>query len=437
MRPLFFVACLAASIASCSDPGTAPGGGSGSASASPAAAPAAKKVPHVLTQTERDNLMDLGDAFAKAVSAGDNDAMGKLWNVDVLWDRIADGIAIPKSDLAKSGIEFKSGMKAKGASPLGDIAGMPCSFRMIREDDQEGPSLLFRLLPESGGVNYFECQIDDLAADHPKICDAFVFLSGELLSNTVKRLLAPLLAQESKTPLQKLFSEKDPLSEHQDAILKAMASLRSGDPEAALNTLDALPASVRSNKFVLIFRFNAVSQLYDTSQDPPPFEKEYLAAIGELKTHLSGDPRSQLLLIDYHLLNGDYEAFYQSLDKLAEVVGNDGYVEYLRATGLSQEGKHEAALASGKRAVDFEPENEAIHLGIVDVLVGAGKFQETADQLVFLQEEYGYQFDFAGMVEMEAFLNSEPGRAWLDRQQGDQTDPTIPEGGPASEATPQ
>jgi hypothetical protein len=54
------------------------------------------------------------------------------------------------------------------------------------------------LLPNFGGVNYHELIVARDATGEPRISDIYVHLSGELVSQTIRRLLLPAYAAENR-----------------------------------------------------------------------------------------------------------------------------------------------------------------------------------------------------------------------------------------------
>jgi len=410
MRRILFTTLVLGLLSGCP-------GSSSSGSSSGDTAPAPREV-KPLTETSRAKLRTLGEDFAATLSADDLEAAARFWDAAGLWGRVADGLDLSGEVARQAKRSFIAQFKAKGGVPLHELAGVRVDFRRINEDPEQGALLLLRgILPE-GGLLYAECLVDDPDAAEPKLIDVYAYANGEFVSRTARRLMAPQLAEASRTSLSKLLGGASEDSKHFPKLQSAMESLQSGDPQSALQTLDALPAAIRRQKSVLIMRMRAANALYDPSQEPPVGEEAYLAVLGELKDALSTDPRAQLLLTDYHLLKQDYAAFHTSLETLEGAVGEDAYLTLLHATGYHQAKEHETAVEFGLEALEQEPAlDEQIRLNLVDFLLAAERYEETAEQLRELTARYGYAWDPHADSSFAPFLESEPGQAWWEEHQ--------------------
>lgn len=410
MRRILFTTLVLGLLSGCP-------GSSSSGAASGDTAPAPREV-KPLTETSRAKLREVGEAFAAALSAEDLDAAARFWDGAGLWSRVADGLDLSSEVERQAKRSFIAQFKAKGGVPLYELAGQRVDFRRINEDPKQGALLLLRGILPDGSLLYAECLVDDPDAAEPKLIDVYAYANGEFVSRTARRLMAPQLAEASRAPLSKLLGGTSEDSKHFPKLQSAMESLHAGDAQGALQTLDALPASIRRQKSVLIMRLRAASVLYDPAQVPPVGEEAYLAVLGEMKDALSTDPRAQLLLTDYHLLKQDYDAFHASLETLEGAVGEDAYLTLLHATGYYQAEEHEKAVELGFAALEQEPElDEQLRLNLVDFLLAAERYEELADMLRELTARYGYAWDVAEEPSFDGFLESEPGKAWWKEHQ--------------------
>jgi hypothetical protein len=146
-------------------------------------------------------------AVEKAVAHQDVNAFNAIIDENRMVDRILAGLDLKQG--FRNG--FMQGMKEGGglSSLSNEIIGTVQNggdytfVRMVKHEEEVRP--LFRLvLAESAGINYHELVVSVDDSKQPRIADIHVHLSGEMLSQSIRRLVLPAVAAENAGILARL-----------------------------------------------------------------------------------------------------------------------------------------------------------------------------------------------------------------------------------------
>lgn len=264
---------------------------------------------------------------------------------------------------------------------------------------------LFRLAGDNG-INYHELHLV-ASKDSVRVVDAFVYASGEALTTTFKRGYASGLLEFDPT-----YAERVP--EAQAIYFAALGTLQrmqqatALDPAAALEIWAGLNASVKYLPEILTARITAASNVGDA---------EYLAALGELRTHYPDSRALNLMMIDAHLLRGEFNKSLKRVDALDEQLGGDPYLDLLRGGILRGNGAFERALGCVRRAVEADPRLDYdAQWQFVEIGLASDRHVLTFAALVALETDYGMEWvDLRTAAGYESFVVSEVGQHWMER----------------------
>jgi tetratricopeptide (TPR) repeat protein len=286
------------------------------------------------------------------------------------------------------------------------------SYRFLRLLPGEPPRALFRLAGDDG-LNYHELhlRIDEEAeptgASAVRVVDVFVYVSGEALSTTFRRVYASGLVEANRSFLDRLL-------EGEGAYMKALPTIQEmneaayTDPERALELWASLDADVKFRTEVLTVRIQAASNVGDEA---------YLAALRDFREHHPDSPAMNLMLVDAHILRGETRKALRCVDALDEQVGGDPYLDLLRSNVLMSGGQLEEAFEHARRALerdprlDYEAQWQFLTLGLA-----MDRHARTYRALLVLETEHGIEWQDLRAVEgYESFLASEAGKRWIER----------------------
>jgi tetratricopeptide (TPR) repeat protein len=341
----------------------------------PDAAGPAPRVEHTGPPLTEDDYKEFGAKLEKAVIDGDKAEVDRLVRVLDLFERSI-------SDLSVTAAERK-GMLA-GASRSGgqfsqqfiDIVKSGGSYSVVRVrtiDDR--PRILLRLIHPEGAVNYHEFSLVRYPDGQIATEDIYIYLSGEQLTQTFRRLLLGFLADRNRGAVAQLSKDEQLLTKHMNDLTTMAQMARSGQHREALATFRRLPAGLQKNK---IFQIIAIQAAQGTGDDA-----DYLAELERFRRDYPTDPAADIISIDYYLLKKQYDEAFKAVDRLDKALGGDPYMDVLRAGGFVEAGRYKEARAAAEKAVKDAPKLPQAYWARLTV---ATKEKNHADTLTWLKK---------------------------------------------------
>ena len=209
-------------------------------------APMIKNVGKPLTGAE---VKRFAKKVATAVQSGNSKATDKLIRMDTFADRLIADVEL--SDAQRRG--FMKGANKVVSDELftqqivGNVeAGGSYDFLRIRMVD-DSPRPLFRLLTPDGALNYHEYILVRREDGKLEVEDVYIYLSGETISQTIRRILIPVLAAQNFLGMADSNEMK-----FIKAIRTIGESVRSGDFETAIDAYQTLSEEKQNLKPMLI-----------------------------------------------------------------------------------------------------------------------------------------------------------------------------------------
>ncbi|QXP61810.1 tetratricopeptide repeat protein [Olleya sp. HaHaR_3_96] len=236
--------------------------------------------------------------------------------------------------------------------------------------------ILFRLYSSESGLNYHDYRIHKKGQDM-QISDAYIYYSGENLSETMARLMGYAIPQKKILGLI-----KNSKNEGVNDLFKALRYKREGDFEKSYNTINTITSKISKEKFFLIFKSIIASNLDDDT---------YLNSLEELINTYSEDPTIVLNRIDYAIYKGNYFEAIQLLNQLQENTEDD-FLNYLKANVAFQDENFDFALNNYDYIVQNYPDFFEGQAGYLNTLVMMKKYTEATAFIDTLISE-GYERD--------------------------------------------
>jgi tetratricopeptide (TPR) repeat protein len=351
------------------------------------------------------------DAVNKAVADRDARAFDDLFDWDAVLDRATDGIDVPAKIRASFLTTLRAGNRGLGKTVTA-LCSQGASYTLLRtrtEGDQG--RALFRVLPPAGGVNYHEFLLARRPSGQIKGVDLQVFVTGELFSTTMRRLIIPLVAQENQGFLDKLRGRENEFYRHISDIQRMGKARQDGQPSQALAIYRQLPASVRQDKTVQLIRLQAAQASGD--------DEEYLGAMEDFRASFPDDACMDLMCIDYYLLKKQYADALAGIDKVDKAVGGDPYLNLVRANANFESGKFAEAREAASKAIEDEPTMVEAYWSLVAISLREKKFDDTLKLLRMIATKFHVEFqDLAKVPEYADFVKSPQYKEWLKTIQG-------------------
>jgi predicted negative regulator of RcsB-dependent stress response len=339
----------------------------------------------------------------RAFAEGRNDAL--QLDLDALSERVTTGI--PAKEQIRNG--FVTGMKRSGVNQtlgkqLADSVKEGGSVKLLRvRDEKGGGRALFRVLGGSG-VNYLDLHLEKGAGGKVKVVDGYVFISGETLSQSVRRFYLMAVAEADLSILDRLAGKEQEFLKNVPAMKemqKAQGEKRYGDVIAAY---EKLPPNLKKERMFLLPRFAAAAAMND--------EKQYARAIDDFEKALPGDPALDLVSIDGHVLRKEWDKAIQRIDSLDSRV-HDPFLEFLRGSMLLQKGDTAGAKARFGAAIQGDPTLQQPYFAAMEVAMKEKDWTSTADLLTAVERDAGVKLANLEQVdEFSGFVKSKAYKAW-------------------------
>lgn len=417
------VACLLGSLPGCGNSGT-PSTPVGEMSAQDL-----NKVTQFVAASPAD-ADALVKAVEKAVAHHDVNAFHALIDENRMVDRILAGLDLQQN--FRNG--FMKGMKEGGglSSLSNEIIGTVQNggdyafVRMVKHDDELRP--LFRLvLPDSAGINYHELVVSVDSNKQPRIADFHVHLSGEMLSQSIRRLVLPAVAAENTGLLARLSGAESAYMNHIEKMQEINELSKAQKYPEAMQLFASLPEEMRKDKTVLLSKLLVAQNIGDA---------EYSKVIQDLERYFPNDTSRDFRALDLLIIQGKHEELLKTVDRLIQML-QDPYLNTLKVDSLLTLNRVEEARKAIAEARTAAPDRIDVYWVEVSMYLKLKDHAATAALLDEIGEKFGMSFnDLATVPEYAEFAASEIGKEWIARQAtSEEAQPKSPE--PASTPEPE
>ncbi len=366
--------------------------------------------PRILKAASEQQVKDLVKELDAAVAHQSSSELGKLVDQAQLMDQILSGFVVVPEEKEEV---VRGLMQVEGVSDLPDkivaavrIGGDYRFVRLISKDGQLRP--LYRLtMPEDGGVNYHELVVE-VSGDKPLITNVYLYLSGESISESVRRVLIPALAAEDPSIVGKLTGSEAQILENRD-VLRAINGLTSQEKFAeAFAKFEELSPELLQDRAILMTRLVISQGLGDAEQEK---------VVEELAKAAPGQPCSDFPLFALRKKQGRHEDVIQIVDRLQKVI-EDPYLDLLKVDALLATGKADAAREAVVRVKTVCPDRSDVYWMEIAVSLRTKNFGETARLLDDVGKTFGLEFrDLSSVPEYSEFVASDAGKSWLKKQE--------------------
>ncbi len=318
----------------------------------------------------------LGESIATDLSTGKADEAVRSLDQFALADRVIAGLGLSDQDASA----FRSGLLSKLSGGLTQQLKNYSSARFLRIQKVAGEKrLLIRCLSEAGAVNHLSLVTGRREGGSVRWVDAYVYLSGELISESMHRAVLPIFAEQQKGLLEKLTSTESEYMRNFAKIGRAVKLITAGQHADALALFAEMPASLQREHFILTMRLRAAQNVNDA---------EYLKVITDWEQAYPNDAALDLVSIDGDLLRKDYAHAIRHVDSLNHQLGGDPYLTYLKANINFMAENYQAARAFAREALAAEPSLAPAWDVLLSSSIKEKNYPETAALLVEFSESH-------------------------------------------------
>jgi tetratricopeptide (TPR) repeat protein len=276
-------------------------------------------------------------------------------------------------------------------------------LRLHRQQKQS--HALFRMLTAEGSLNYHDYTLARAADGRILAIDIYVYVIGEQIWKTNRRLALPLFAQQSKGILDKLISSEADIVRNIDQIGDMAAAIQQGNHYKALRIWEKLPERVKEDRSVLVMRMQAAQQVSVES---------YMESIDDIRRLFPREAWVSLISIDAFRRRGQFDDALLAIDALDRSVGRDPYLSYVRADTYVAQGQLAQALEQARKAIELEPQLSAPYWVLVAVSLREKDFAKTSQLLTEIHQKFN--IEIAGLEQLpeySEYIQSKEYREWL------------------------
>ena len=369
-------------------------------------APPTRSVGKALSDAE---CLAAGEKMSKAVNSGDAAALDRMIDWESLGERSTAGIEAPE--------QFRSGFlkgldmsrsTGKGISAaIVDAVKKGGTYTLIHSHVQDGrPRLLFRLVNPESGVNYHDFVIARRPDGAVKAVDMYVYLSGEMLSETFRRLYIQAAAQQSGGLIGRLTGADQEYVKYFTKLTEMGEARRNGKNAEVLSIYEASPPELKKEKAALLIRVQAAQGLGD--------DEQYKRAIEAFRAEFPRDASIDIISVDYHLMKKEYREAIDCVDRLDRAVLGDPHLQTIRANIHVEQDDLAAARADVKKALEADPDLADAYWSLATISLKDKDHDETLRTLRTLRDKFRIDFaDLTTQPPYKDFVASPQFQDWL------------------------
>jgi tetratricopeptide (TPR) repeat protein len=351
------------------------------------------------------------------INSGDGSALDAHVDLERLIERCTRNTSAP-SNFAEG---FAKGMRRSGVNmgkQLVEARDEESDFHLLRlRMDGGTPHALYRVLSKAG-INYLDFELSKNAKGQVVIVDIYPHISGELFSETLRRMYLMAAAEAGYNLMDKLMGKDQDFLKNFSKLQAMQRFTQEHKPAEVVKTFNELPPSLRQNKIFLLLRLTAASNLE---------EAEYQKAIAEFEKAFPNDASLALISIDGHMLRKDYAGVMKSIDRLDQRV-KDPYLNYLRGSVMLEKEEGKEAHRFFQVAIDAEPTLVPPYWVLIGLSLQDKKYKDTALYLTAIERDAGVELsDLTQLEQYAGFVKSPEYKAWnKQRAARRQAAPAVP-----------
>jgi tetratricopeptide (TPR) repeat protein len=358
----------------------------------------------------------IGEAIEKGFAEGHPEVFDSYMDMDAIAARLAQHMDLSEQKQQGFIDGFKKGAARGGAfgQQIQKAIGTDGRVKFLRAHTVSGQQrAVLRTLTTDGMVNFYDLVVSVDPSGKPRVVDFENYASGELLSESMRTIMAPLLADVKKSFFERLLSGRDAKKEAQfeamtKAVPKIRAALAEGKHAEALQMYNTLPAEVQSTRIGLILRMSCSQGLGDA---------EYERALDAINAAFPDDPSLALIQIDRHYLKKDWQKALDAIKRVSRGVGGDAYLDVMQASVLVEKKELAEAYVAARKAIEREPTLPKGWWMAVTVALEEKDHPETARLLTEIEKRFDLLLsDLRGDDIYADFVRSPEYRVWMQRE---------------------
>ena len=279
------------------------------------------------------------------------------------------------------------------------------SFKLLRVHEVDGRArAMFRLIGTETGVKYHDFLLTRSPEGRISVEDIYIFTSGEMLTQTLRRILLPTVAELNRGSVEKLRGADQMFLNNMPKFQAMAEAIRSENKSEAIKIYKALPEEFRTQKVIVL--------LYVTASHGD--DAEYAVALESYRKLFPADAAVDFLSIDYFLLKKEYGEALRCIDHSDKAVGGDPYMNVLRANIFLEAKRFKESRAASEKAIEQEPTLADAYWTRITLALKEKNHAETLAWLKKLTEKTSEEVaDLTTVAEYADFAKSPQHAEWL------------------------
>jgi len=292
-------------------------------------------------------------------------------------DRATAGLPAPKE--VDSG--FRKSFKTGPAMTELTRQLLKANYKFLRiHDVDDTRRALFRLIkPGNAGKTDAGVVYHDLILERKngatQIADVYVVGSGELLSETARKLFLVALARIKKGFFARLLGDEVEEIKYINDMMEFSRLLKDKKLPDAMKIHQNFPPDLQTNKTILFQRLSAALQTED---------KDYEPALDLWQKTFPKDPSFDFVAMDFYLLKKKPLKLIEAIEQLDEKVGGDAYLDLLKATQWQMLEDWGKSAEAARRALVREPSMTQAYTLLLGSYLESGNHAEIKQILINL-----------------------------------------------------
>ena len=286
----------------------------------------------------------------QAVNQVDVATINELIDWDAILESATGGFPGIESQRQNFKYEFRQSLNGRNgfwSSIARQITGGG-TYYFLRVGKIEGKKCArFRLSGPQGGANYHDFVLVREPDGRTKAVDWFIYLSGEMLSKTLRRNFLPVVAHEQRSVLEKLTGAEGDFVKHLVEWRAYSEAAQNGQWQQVHDIYNNFPKSMKRDKNILLVRSQAALARND--------KRDYALAIADMERLFPNDPMLALISIDSCCIRGEYDKAIAAIDKFDKAIGGDPFLLVLKAKIFQLKGDTDTAERLVQQAKEIDP----------------------------------------------------------------------------------
>lgn len=281
-------------------------------------------------------------------------------------------------------------------------------FTFLRVRELNGQRLALFHLRAEDGLTYYEWYLDADAAGKVRAWDCEAYVSGERMSQTLRRMWIPVVAEIDEQVRKHMGKANREFASNFQKIMQIRNAYASQEHEQAIKLYESLPQSVQDERTVM----SVIMTSYLNAGD----EDRHQKLLERYNALYSAASNRELMMIDLCIYREDYGEAMKMVDGLDRRVGGDPYLDVMRSNIVYLGGDYAKAKTFSDRGIENDPGIEDFYWGSIEQAIAEEDWPRISDMfdgLILIGVEIN---DLHNVDYFSGYVKSGAYDAWLKKQ---------------------